>query len=105
LIGLVVPIAPPLGMVASWILTFRWVILDQRQRCPVCLRALTNPVRIGSASQTFLEWYGAESMCSQGHGLLHVPEIKTSCYDQQQWLDLDDSWSSIFPEAAGVRQP
>ncbi len=47
------------------------MITDQQRRCPVCLRLLTNPVRIGTPSRTFLEWYGAESTCSRGHGLLH----------------------------------
>jgi hypothetical protein len=26
----------------------------------------------------FLDWYGAESMCSRGHGLLPAPEISAS---------------------------
>jgi hypothetical protein len=74
---------------AVYLLTFRWALIDQRQRCPVCLRLLTNPARIGGASQTFLEWYGIELMCAQGHGLLYVPEIPTSCYSTQRWLYLD----------------
>lgn len=98
-----VPFAP-LGLIATWILTFRWVFMDQRRRCPVCLQLLANPVRIGLPSQTFLEWYGAESMCPRGHGLLHVPEISNSCYGTRQWLRLDASWSGLFSEAAGVRQ-
>jgi hypothetical protein len=40
-----------------WFLTLRWVLLDQRNRCPECLRLLTESVRIGAPSQTFLEWY------------------------------------------------
>lgn len=81
-----VPMAPSLGMFASWILAFRWVLIDQRRRCPVCLRSLTGTVRIGAASETFLEWYGAESMCSRGHGFLHVPETCSSYSGKQQWL-------------------
>ena len=83
------------GIPAIWFLTMRWVLLDQRRRCPVCLRVLTNPVRIGSASQTFLEWYGAESMCERGHGLLQVPETSASYAGAQQWLKLDESWSGL----------
>ncbi len=94
----------PLGVCASWILAFRWVLIDQRRRCPVCLRLLTNPVRIGDPSHTFLEWYGAESMCSRGHGLLQVPEISASYSGKQQWLNLDGSWSGLFSEVAGMRQ-
>jgi hypothetical protein len=104
LAGRWVPVAPQLGVFAIWMLTFRWVISDQRRRCPVCLRLLTNPVRIGNSSHTFLEWYGAESICSRGHGLQHIPEISASYSGNPEWLNLDDSWSSLFSEAAGVRQ-
>jgi hypothetical protein len=81
----------------GYILAFRWAIIDQRLRCPVCLRLLTNPIRIGQPSQTFLSWYGIELMCVRGHGLLHVPEFRTSCYSTQRWLYLDPSWNSLFP--------
>jgi hypothetical protein len=93
----------PLGVCASWMLVLRWVLTDQRRRCPVCLRLLTNPVRIGTPSRTFLEWYGAESMCSRGHGLLQVPGISSSYSGRGQWLSLDSSWSSLFSQAAGAR--
>jgi hypothetical protein len=87
-----------------WILAIRWALIDQRDRCPVCLRLLTTPVRIGSASQTFLEWYGAESTCSRGHGLLHTWETHASYSGKPEWRALDDSWKSLFSEAAEVRQ-
>jgi hypothetical protein len=85
-----VPIAR-LAINAAWILPFRWVLMDQRRRCPECLRLLTDPVRIGSASQTFLEWYGAESTCSRGHGLLHISEMPDSYSAKPEWLSLGDS--------------
>ena len=95
------PLAPP-ALWMFWTLWCRWLLIDQRRRCPVCLRLLTNPVRIGTPSQTFLEWYGAESMCSRGHGLLQTPEISDSYSAGPTWLRLGDSW--IFPETAGMRQ-
>jgi len=82
LLGFVVLAAIPkfpltqLGIGAVWMLAVRWVLLDQRRRFPGCLRLLTNPVRIGSASPTFLEWYGDESLFAAGG----------------QWLRLDGSW-------------
>jgi hypothetical protein len=97
-----IPFAPN-GLIVAYILVLRWVLTDQRRRCPVCLRVLTNPVRIGRPSRMFLDWYGTELMCARGHGLLHVPEIATSCYGSQQWLYLDRSWSGLFTEPAGVR--
>jgi hypothetical protein len=85
-----------LGFYAAFILVLRWVISDQQQRCPVCLRSLTAPVRIGTPSRTFLEWYGAESACSHGHGLLLISENASSYSRRPQWLCLDDSWRDLF---------
>lgn len=85
---------------AAVLLALRWVITDQQKRCPVCLRLLTNPVVIGTPSRTFLEWYGIESTCPHGHGLLQTSEIVSS-YSGLQWLRLDDSWSSLFAKGAG----
>jgi hypothetical protein len=76
----------PQGVLLALILALRWVLYDQRRRCPVCLRLLTHPVRIGEASHTFLDWYGTELICARGHGFLHVPEIRTSSYAQPRWL-------------------
>ena len=103
LIAPAIPIAPP-ALIGTWILAFRWVLMDQRQRCPVCLRLLTNPVRIGTPSETFLEGYGAESVCSRGHGLLFISEISASYSRNSQWLRLGDSWSGLFPAASSGRQ-
>jgi hypothetical protein len=85
-----------IGFDVAFILALRWVITDQQQRCPVCLRLLTNPVRIGTPSRTFLEWYGAESTCPHGHGLLHVSEMSSGYSEKPQWLRLDDSWAGLF---------
>lgn len=84
------PLVMPLYVIA-----FRWALIDQRHRCPECLRRLLLPVRIGVASQTFLEWYGTEFLCGDGHGLLQAPETSTASSDRQHWLRLDDSWATI----------
>ncbi len=81
------------GCLFGVMLALRWALNDQRSRCPVCLRCLSHPVRIGEASHMFLAWYGTELLCTRGHGLMHVPEIRTSCYAEQRWLYLDPSWS------------
>ncbi len=74
----------------------RWALLDQRQRCPVCLRRVSNPARVGYASRTFLAWYGMELICAEGHTLLHVPGMPTSWFGTQRWLYLDTSWEFLF---------
>ncbi len=89
---------PPQATLIGYFLALRWALIDQRRRCPVCLQLLTNPVRVGQPSHTMLEWYGIELVCSKGHGLLHVPETRTSSYGAQTWLQLDSSWRSLFPE-------
>ncbi len=77
---------------------FRWILQDQRRRCPECLRLLSNPARVGQASCNFLSWNGTELFCARGHGLLHIPELPTSWFSTQRWLCLDSSWLCLFPE-------
>jgi hypothetical protein len=73
-----------------------WVLKDQRQRCPVCLRQVEHPAQVGQASRTFLDWNGTELMCVDGHTLLHVPGLPTSWFGSQRWLYLDTSWGFLF---------
>ena len=86
----------PHATLVGYVLGLRWALIDQSRRCPVCLRLLTNPVRIGDASHMMLELYGTELVCLKGHGLLHVPEVPRSSYRAQQWLALDGSWQELF---------
>lgn len=80
----------------------RWVLKDQRQRCPVCVRRVAHPAHVGQASRTFLDWNGTEMMCMGGHTLLHVPSLPTSWFSSQRWLYLDTSWNFLF---AGSNRP
>lgn len=81
---------------AATLFALRWTLRDQRRRCPVCLQLLRNPVRVGQPSRNFLAWNGTELICVGGHGFLHVPEIATSWFGAQRWLDLDPSWRTLF---------
>jgi hypothetical protein len=80
----------------------RWVLKDQRQRCPVCVHRVAHPAQVGQASRTFLDWNGTEMMCMGGHTLLHVPSLPTSWFGSQRWLYLDTSWNFLF---AGSSRP
>jgi hypothetical protein len=82
--------------------SLRWVLKDQRQRCPVCMRRVAHPAHVGQASRTFLDWNGTEMMCMGGHTLLHVPSMPTSWFSAQRWLYLDTSWNFLF--AGSTRQ-
>jgi hypothetical protein len=85
-----------LGSFWGLLFGFRWALRDQRKRCPVCLRTLTSPARVGQFSRNFLAWNGTELICLSGHGLLHVPDIPTSWFSSQRWLYLDPSWKGLF---------
>lgn len=73
-----------------------WALSDQRQRCPVCLRRVAHPARVGQFSRTFLAWSGTELICTGGHTLLHVPSLPTSWCSTQRWMVLDPSWKFLF---------
>jgi hypothetical protein len=79
------------------IFAFRWALLDQRERCPVCLRRLAKPVRVGESSYIFLDWHGTERMCPRGHGLMHVAEGSSLWFSGQRWMAFDASWTALFP--------
>jgi hypothetical protein len=78
-----------------------WALMDQSRRCPVCLRRVTHPAQVGTASCTFLGWNGTEMMCTGGHVLLHVPSLPTSWFSRQRWMYLDTSWDFLFADTPG----
>lgn len=75
---------------------FFWAVADQRARCHVCLRLLCFPVRIGCPGCLLLNWSGTELLCTQGHGVLHVPHLAASWDEAERWISLDDSWRGLF---------
>ena len=81
------------AFIGSFGYAIHWVLLDQRQRCPVCLQRLTLPVRIGSWASVF-DPATTEMVCEAGHGTLTVAEIGNSELDH--WNELDESWRGLF---------
>ncbi|MFP5234774.1 MAG: ABC transporter permease [Acidobacteriota bacterium] len=79
----------------------QWALVDQSRRCPVCLRRVTHPAQVGSASRTFLAWNGTEMICTGGHALLHVPSLPTSWFSRERWMYLDPSWKFLFADGGG----
>lgn len=69
-------------------IAIRWAMLDQRHRCPDCLRLLDKPVRMGSRSRILLEWNGTELLCLRGHGVMHVPEMPGIWFRRSRWMSL-----------------
>ena len=72
-----------------------WCLADQRQRCPVCLRRLAMPVRMGSWASIF-EPPTTEFFCDEGHGTLAMSDSRQ---EPDRWTALDDSWRGLFEEA------
>ncbi len=74
-----------------------WSLADQRARCRVCLRLLCFPVRIGCPGCLLLDWSGTELLCTEGHGVLHVPHLAASWDEESdRWISLDESWQELF---------
>ena len=94
--GAVSPLFVDLALFGSGLAAW-WILSDQRKRCPVCLRLLANPVRIGESSRILLEWHGTELVCLRGHGLLYVPEWPAIWSTQRRWVALGASWGPLFP--------
>jgi hypothetical protein len=95
-------IQPLVGPSSTWLFlvssmaALSWCLYDQTRRCRVCLKRLSNEVSVGAPSYLLLDWWGTELVCSDGHGLLHVPEMQSSWLEVEQWVQLDESWKSLF---------
>jgi hypothetical protein len=81
------PVFPPASSITllGWIVGLRWALADQKQRCPVCLHLLSDPVEIGDPAHSVFAPYGAEHICARGHGSLYVPRMPTSWCGTQRW--------------------
>ncbi|HEX4320053.1 MAG TPA: hypothetical protein VHZ52_04070 [Acidobacteriaceae bacterium] len=101
-----VPARMVVGKYADWVelllasvlvtVGLRWALLNQEQRCQKCLRMMGQPTRVGPPSRNFLEWNGMELVCTEGHGLLHVPEMQGSWCWYDVWVELEPGWGGIF---------
>ena len=60
-------------------------LADQQRRCPVCLRLMAAPVRIGSWASVF-EPVVTELLCDEGHGALCLQECEMG--EPDRWLAL-----------------
>ncbi len=101
-VHLVGSIYPMVNGVALWfflvlaIAPLSWSIHDQQKRCRTCLRRLGNAVRIGSPGHVLLNWSGTEMVCSEGHGILYLPDAHADWLERDRWNTLDASWADLF---------
>jgi MacB-like periplasmic core domain len=102
---------PLVGPFSTWLflvtamVALSWSLHDQGRRCRLCLRRLGNEASVGTPSYLLLDWWGTELVCSDGHGLLHVPEMKSSWQEFDQWVSLDESWKPLFEHEEPVHTP
>jgi hypothetical protein len=102
LIGSVHPLADE---ITAWlflpaaIAVLTWAIRDQQQRCRSCLRRLALPVNIGRTGCVLLNWSGTEMVCSEGHGVLYLPDSQANWLERDHWNSLDESWSSLIRQS------
>ena len=102
---------PLVGPFSTWLflvtamVALSWSLHDQGRRCRLCLRRLGNEASVGTPGYLLLDWWGTELVCSDGHGLLHVPEMKSSWQEFDQWVSLDESWKPLFEHEEPVHTP
>jgi hypothetical protein len=90
------------GPLCTWlflvttVLALSWALRDQCRRCRLCLKRLGHEISVGAPAYLLLDWWGTELVCSQGHGMLHVPEMQASWMEVEHWTPLDDSWKPLF---------
>ena len=89
----VVGITMRLGFIAFYISAVYQAVVDQRRRCPVCLRRLALPVRMGCWGSA-LEPPATEFVCEHGHGSMCLREDAGA--DADTWIRLDPSWRDLF---------
>ena len=99
LVGSAYPMADVLALWAFLVLSvgpLSWSIHDQQKRCRTCLRRLGSAIRIGAHGYVLLNWSGTEMVCSQGHGVLYLPDSHAEWLERDRWNTLDDSWADLF---------
>ena len=64
------PLALLVPYLAASFMALRYCRRDRRERCPVCLERLGQPVRIGIGPRGPFEPAGTEWLCPRGHGAL-----------------------------------
>jgi len=93
---------PMVDGIALWLFlvlsvgSLSWAIHDQQRRCRACLRRLGSPIRIGAPGHVLLSWSGTEMVCSEGHGVLYLPDSHAEWVERERWDMLDESWADLF---------
>lgn len=91
----------PVGIWHIWLFVMAGCVLagvtlrDHLGRCPECFEQLRSPARIGTWSSLVVEAPVTETVCPNGHGLMHSEEVGER---RSRWTRFDESWRSLFPK-------
>ncbi len=91
--------------VAAFLATFIFALLcvgvvwrslvDQRLRCPMCLRKLTMPLPLGVIGSILFDLPGAEYICAYGHGTMYVPAPTSEGVRAPSWSEPHGMWADL----------
>ena len=90
-------VIPPQVLLVAIVLAFRWVLNDQRRRCPV--PAIARPCRPCRAARA--RFYRVERHGTDVHARPRITAHSSHACQwsgRQRWFDLDSSWSGLFPQ-------
>jgi len=79
------PMAIVLPYLVASFMALRYCRRDRRERCPLCLERLGQPVRIGVGPRGPFEPAGTEWLCPQGHGALFTTR---ETEPESHWISL-----------------
>lgn len=85
----------PHAYLFPYLFACRWSVMEQANRCPVCLHRTSHPTRIGTWPTLFLDWHGLEYICRWGHGFMYE-SIVIEGASFRRWAPLDPSWKDLF---------
>lgn len=89
----------PAGIWHIWLFTMACCVLvgvtlrDHLGRCPECFEQLRMPARLGTWSSLVVDAPAVETVCPNGHGLMHSDEVGDR---RSRWTRFDESWRSLF---------
>ena len=79
------------AVAAAW-----YSLVDQRLRCPMCLRKLSMPVPLGIIGSILFDLPGTEYICTYGHGTLYMPEPTSEGLRAPRWKEPVGVWAEIL---------
>jgi len=78
-------------------------LVDQRLRCPTCLRKLSMPLPLGVIGSVLFQLPGTEYICAYGHGTLYLPSPTSEGLREPRWRAPSGLWGELLGSSAASR--